>query len=117
MKILPEPIQNLIDGFSRLPGIGPKTASRLTFYLLKTQGNLTEELADALRKLKSGTGVCKICFNITEAGRDICEICGNEARDASLLCVVEDPLDVLAFERTRGFNGQYHVLQGVLSPD
>ncbi|HEY62052.1 MAG: recombination protein RecR [Anaerolineales bacterium] len=116
MNILPEPIQNLIDGFSRLPGIGPKTASRLTFYLLKAQGNLTEELADALRNLKSGTGVCKICFNITEAGRDVCEICGNESRDASLLCVVEDPLDVLAFERTGGFDGRYHVLQGVLSP-
>jgi len=116
MNILPTPIQNLIDGFTKLPGIGPKTASRLTFYLLKAPGNLTEELADALRELKSGTGICKVCFNITEAGREVCKICGNDERDASLLCVVEDPLDVLAFERTGGFNGRYHVLQGVLSP-
>ena len=116
MSILPAPIQNLIDAFGKLPGIGPKTASRLTFYLLKAPGNLPEELADALLGLKTGTSLCRECFNITEAGRDVCEICSNEERDKSLLCVVEDPMDVLALERTGGYHGRYHVLHGVLSP-
>ncbi len=116
MRILPAPIQNLIDAFSRLPGVGPKTASRLTFYLLKGPENLPFELADALRALKTGTSFCRECFNITESGRDVCEICASDEREKSLLCVVEDPLDVLALERTGGFNGRYHVLHGVLSP-
>jgi recombination protein RecR len=114
--LLPAPIQNLIDALSRLPGIGPKTASRLTFYLLRGPEELSVNLAEALQMLKAGTGFCPICFNITEAGRASCEICANPERDGSTLCVVEDPLDVLALERTEGYRGRYHVLHGVLSP-
>ncbi len=114
--LLPVPIQNLIDSLSRLPGIGPKTASRLTFYLLRAPENLSLDLAEALQVLKSGTGFCEQCFNITEAEREICEICESSDRDGAFLCVVEDPLDVLALERTGGFRGRYHVLHGALSP-
>lgn len=114
--LLPLPIQNLIDALSRLPGIGPKTASRLTFYLLRAPESLSLDLADALQVLQSGTTFCKICFNITESEREICEVCENSERDAKFLCVVEDPLDVLAIERTGGYRGRYHVLHGALSP-
>jgi recombination protein RecR len=114
--LLPEPIQNLIDAFSRLPGVGPKTASRLTFYLLRAQEEVALQLAEALADLKKGTTFCPICFNITAAGRQECEICASSNRDASLICVVEEPLDVLALERTAGFPGRYHVLHGALSP-
>jgi recombination protein RecR len=114
--LLPEPIQNLVDGLSRLPGIGPKTASRLTFYLLRAPEELSQSLADALVNLKSATGFCPICFNITEAGRDACEVCADDRRDPALICVVEDALDVLAIERTAGYPGRYHVLHGALSP-
>lgn len=114
--ILPEPIQNLIDALSRLPGIGPKTASRLSFYLLRTSDDLSRELGDALYGLRAGMGYCQTCFNITTSGRQECEICASPERDSSLLCVVEEPLDVLALERTMGFSGKYHVLHGVLSP-
>lgn len=114
--VLPEPIRNLIEALSRLPGIGPKTASRLTFYLLKASENLSLDLAEALQTLKSGTAFCSVCFNITDAGRDACEICTSSDRDAAILCIVEDPLDVLALERTGGYGGRYHVLHGALSP-
>ena len=114
--LLPAPIQDLIDAFSRLPGIGPKTASRLTFYLLRSPENISLDLANALQVLKSGTGNCRRCFNITEAERTECEVCTDPARDQAVLCVVEEPLDVLALERTGGFRGRYHVLQGALSP-
>jgi recombination protein RecR len=114
--MLPAPIQDLIDAFSRLPGVGPKTASRLTFYLLRSPENLSVVLAEALLVLKSGTGSCQRCFNITEAERVECEICTNPERDQGLLCVVEESLDVLALERTGGYQGRYHVLQGALSP-
>lgn len=114
--LLPAPIQDLIDAFSRLPGVGPKTASRLTFYLLRAPENLSSDLAEALQVLKSGTGNCQRCYNITESERVECKVCSNEERDQSVLCVVEEPLDVLALERTGGFRGRYHVLQGALSP-
>ena len=113
---LPAPIQNLIEAFSRLPGIGPKTASRLTFYLLRSPENFSLDLAQALDELKSGTAFCQTCFNITEAGRMECSICGDDERDHSTLCIVEEPLDVLALERTGGYRGVYHVLHGALSP-
>jgi len=116
IMLLPAPIQNLIDAFSRLPGIGPKTASRLTFYLLNAPENFSTDLADALQTLQSGTGFCSTCFNITEAGREECELCTSDERDIGFLCVVEDPLDVVALERTGGYRGRYHVLQGALSP-
>ncbi len=114
--ILPEPIQNLVDAFSRLPGIGPKTASRLTFYLLHSPEDVSRDLAEALLAIKTGTTYCQTCFNITTAGRTECEICASSERDSRVLCVVEEPLDVLALERTGGFRGRYHVLHGVLSP-
>jgi recombination protein RecR len=114
--LLPAPIQDLIDAFSRLPGIGPKTASRLTFYLLRAPENLSADLAAALQVIKSGTGFCQRCFNITESDRQECEVCTDQERDHGVICVVEDSLDVLALERTAGFHGRYHVLQGALSP-
>lgn len=114
--LLPPPLQNLVNAFSRLPGIGPKTASRLTFYLLNAPDDASRELAEALMTLKSGTAYCQICFNITTAGRSECEICANPERDSALICVVEEALDVLALERTGGYEGRYHVLQGALSP-
>jgi recombination protein RecR len=114
--LLPEPIQDLINAFSRLPGIGPKTASRLTFYLLRAQDELSLDLAEALRSLKSGTSYCQTCYNITASGRTLCEICASPNRDHSLVCVVEEPLHVLALERTASYAGVYHVLHGALSP-
>mgnify|MGYP001297120407 CR=1 FL=1 len=116
MRTLPEPVQNLIDAFSRLPGIGPKTASRLTFYLLRAPEELALNLAQALTGIKEDTGLCEVCFNITHKEHHICEICSSDHRDNHILCVVEEPLDVLAIEKTAGFNGLYHVLHGVLSP-
>ncbi len=114
--ILPTPIQNLIDAFSRLPGIGPKTASRLTFFLLNAPEEVAGELSEALHDLKANTVDCPICYNVTSAGRTECEICASSERDPGIVCVVEEPLDVLAMERTGGFTGRYHVLRGVLSP-
>jgi recombination protein RecR len=114
--LIPEPVQRLIDAFSRLPGIGPKTASRLTFYLLRGAEDLSFDLSEALAELKANTAYCQQCFNITTADRTLCEICAHPQRDSTLVCVVEEPLDVLALERTGGYEGQYHVLHGALSP-
>jgi recombination protein RecR len=116
MRALPEPVQNLVYAFARLPGIGPKTASRLTFYLLRAPEELSESLSEALLGIKQETGLCEVCFNITRKDSPICEICASEQRDRQTLCVVEEPLDVLAIEKTAGYNGLYHVLHGVLSP-
>ena len=114
--LLPEPIESLIVALERLPGIGPKTASRLAFFLLRASEEIPAQLAEALTDLKSKVDFCQECFNITAAGRERCEVCDDPRRDGSVICVVEDPLDVLSFERTGGFNGRYHVLQGLLSP-
>lgn len=116
MPILPEPIENLTLALERLPGIGPKTASRLTFFLLRAPEEISLDLAEALMALKSATGLCEECFNITRSDQARCEICSSDKRDESILCVVEEPLDVLALERTAGYFGRYHVLHGVLSP-
>jgi recombination protein RecR len=113
---LPEPVQNLIDAFSRLPGIGPKTASRLAFYLLNAPEDYSKNLADSLLGLKTGIGLCEECFNITLSNQKKCDICASTQRDGASLCVVEKPLDVLVLEKTQGFFGKYHVLHGVLSP-
>jgi recombination protein RecR len=110
----PKAVQNLIDQFARLPGIGPKSASRLTYYLIRGDGEQPRDLAQALLELKERTRFCSMCFNITEA--DPCPVCSDATRDSGMLCVVEEPLDVLAIERTREFKGRYHVLHGVLSP-
>lgn len=114
--MLPDPLQNLITAFERLPGIGPKTASRLAFYLLRAPEEHSAALAEALTALRSRIAFCEECFNITLAGRPRCEICDDPRRDGSLLCVVEEPLDVLALERIGVFQGKYHVLHGLLSP-
>jgi recombination protein RecR len=114
--LLPESIQSLINALERLPGIGPKSASRLAFYLLRTSEDVAQDLSSALANLKANTAFCQECFNITEAGRELCEVCDSPKRESSLICVVEEALDVLALERTGGFHGKYHVLQGVLSP-
>jgi len=113
-KAIPQPVTRLIEAFSRLPGVGPKTASRLTYYLLRAPDELSETLATAIHDLKAKTRYCSVCFNITED--DPCAICSDSARDASLIVVVEDPLDVLAVERTGAYQGRYHVLHGAISP-
>lgn len=114
--LLPESLQSLINALERLPGIGPKSASRLAFYFLRAPDEVSQDLSSALANLKANTTLCQECFNITEAGRELCEICESSQRDGSLVCVVEEALDVLALERTGGYKGKYHVLQGVLSP-
>jgi recombination protein RecR len=114
--ILPEPIQKLINAFERLPGIGPKSASRLAFYLLRAPEEIPQDLSEALDGLKNKVAFCEECFNITEAGRTRCEICDDPRRSGASICVVEEALDVLALERTGAFGGRYHVLHGVLSP-
>lgn len=112
-KILPESIVKLIDEFSKLPGVGPKTASRLAFYLLTKSDADVESFGQAVLELKKELIICQECFNITE--KSPCEICADPKRDQSLLMVVEEPLDIVALEKT-GFSGRYHVLGGVISP-
>src|SRR5574339_698990 len=104
--LLPESLQSLINALERLPGIGPKSASRLAFYLLRTTDDVSQDLANALANLKVNTAFCQECFNITEAGRERCEICESTQRDGSVVCVVEEALDVLALERKAGFQGK-----------
>ena len=114
-NVLPKPVVRLVNEFARLPGIGPKTASRLTFYLLRANDEtLALDLASALQELKASTQYCTRCFNITE--ENPCEVCAEIDRDQDLLCVVEEPLDVVAIERSRAFKGVYHVLHGAISP-
>lgn len=113
-KAIPQSVTQLIEAFSRLPGVGPKTASRLTYYLLRAPDELSQTLAAALGDLKAKTRYCSVCFNITE--QDPCPICRDEARDVSQVVVVEEPLDVLAVERTGAYEGRYHVLHGAISP-
>src|SRR5581483_10901852 len=110
----PPPVAKLIEEFHRLPGIGPKSAQRLTYHLLRAPREDAAALAQAILDLKERTALCSICQNVTE--EDPCSICRDEGRDRSTICVVEEPLDVLAVERTRGFHGLYHVLHGVISP-
>ncbi len=114
MGAMPPSVERLIETLSELPGIGPKTASRLTFFLLRAESDLAVRLAEALQDLKERTRFCSVCFNITE--EDPCPICSDPGRDRSIVCVVEEPLDVLAIERTEQYNGLYHVLQGTLAP-
>jgi recombination protein RecR len=112
--VTPEPVTRLIEAFSQLPGIGPKTASRLTFYLLRRPAEQALALAGALTELKQKVVFCTSCFNITEVSP--CAVCSDEGRDRTTICAVEEPLDVLAIERTGEYRGLYHVLHGALSP-
>ena len=111
---LPPPLVRLIEELQRLPGIGPKGAQRLAFHILKTPREQTDRLADALREVKEGVTYCSVCNNITDA--DPCAFCSSDARDRRVICVVEEPQNVTAIERTREFKGMYHVLMGALSP-
>ena len=114
MPQLPEPLERLIQELSRLPGIGPKTAQRLAFHLLRADRQRAESLALAIGDVKARIGYCERCYNIAEGS--LCAICMSTRRDASVLCVVESALDLLAVERTSEFNGLYFVLHGVISP-
>ena len=114
MPQLPEPLERLIAERSRLPGVGPKTAQRLAFHLLRADRQRAESLAQAIVDMKSRIGFCERCYNIAEGS--LCAICSSARRDATLLCVVETPLDVLAVERTSEYAGLYFVLNGVISP-
>ena len=111
---VPKPIQNLIEAFERLPGIGPKTAARLTFYLLHVPQKELDRFSEAISNLKKKTVLCSICFNVSES--DPCPICQDETRDKSKICVVENPLDVLAIEKSGSYKGLYHVLHGAIDP-
>lgn len=113
---VPPAVERLIEALARLPGIGPKTASRLTYYLLKAPEGESFELAEAIQAMRTGTVLCSTCFNITAGDLDPCAVCRDQSRDSSLLCVVEAPLDVLAIERTGLYKGHYHVLHGAISP-
>lgn len=114
MRIIPKTVQSLIDEFGRLPGIGPKTAQRLTFYLLRGSKERTESLGRAVLSLKENIKICSVCSNLAED--DPCIICGDSRRNQTLLMVVEEPLDIIAFEKTGKFDGVYHVLHGAISP-
>lgn len=108
-----EPVARLIDELNKLPGIGPKSAARLAFYLLKSPKEQTQALADAILEMKERIVFCSVCFNITE--EDPCSICADPSRDRTKICVVEEPLDVIAIERTNDYKGLYHVLHGALN--
>jgi len=113
MKIA-KPISNLIEAFSKLPGVGPKSAQRLTYYLLHVPQSQLDEFSQSIERLKKDTKLCSICKNINET--DPCHICADPSRDKTKVLVVEQPLDVLAFERTGNFKGVYHVLHGAINP-
>jgi recombination protein RecR len=108
------PVQRLITELGRLPGIGSRTAQRLAFHLLRADAEEAGALADAIREVKEKVGLCEVCFNLAEGPR--CRICLDERRDAELICVVEEPGDVIPIERTHEYRGRYHVLGGALSP-
>src|SRR5947209_10667892 len=108
------PVQRLITELSKLPGVGGRTAQRLAFHLLRSSNEEALALADAIREVKARIGLCEVCFNLADG--QTCRICADERRDAELICVVEEPSDVISIERTHEFRGRYHVLGGALSP-
>ncbi len=114
MSVLPKPLQHLMEALERLPGVGPKSAARLAFFLLR-QPEVARHLVEALTDLERVT-FCSRCFHLTEEGQALCSICQNPHRDHRVVCVVEEPLDVLAIERAGVYQGVYHVLHGVISP-
>ena len=116
MAGLISPVARLIEEFSKLPGVGTKTAQRLTYHVLRASTDDARALAGALVSIKEDVAYCSVCCNITEVGVDPCDICADPRREAARICVVEEPLDVLAIERTAEFRGRYHVLHGAISP-
>jgi len=114
MSTFAPPVQRLITELGRLPGIGGRTAQRLAFHLLRASEEDALALADAIREVKSRIGLCEVCFNLSDGPR--CRICSDERRDAAVVCVVEEPSDIIPIERTHEFHGRYHVLGGALSP-
>jgi recombination protein RecR len=113
-SVYPLPVQELIDELGRLPGVGPKSAQRIAFHLLKLGEADALRLSSAIAAAKARVSFCSRCFNIAEGS--MCELCDDDRRDATLLCVVEEPRDIVAVEKTQEFNGRYHVLQGAISP-
>ena len=111
---IPKAIQQVVESFERLPGIGPKSAERLTFYLLHVPQGELDKFANAVQNLKKDTVICSVCFNIGET--DPCSICGDSERNQSMICVVEQPLDVIALEKSKKYPGVYHVLNGKIDP-
>ena len=114
MEYFPAPLEKLVEQFAKLPGIGGKSAQRLAFYVLGLSQSEAQEFAQAILDAKQNVTCCPICQNLTAGG--VCSICASQKRDASIVCVVADPRDVIALERAREFNGRYHVLHGVISP-
>ena len=114
MAVYAGPVQDLIDELGRLPGVGPKSAQRIAFHLLKLSKEDATRLATAITEAKERVSFCRRCFNVSEG--ELCELCGDDRRDSHLLCVVEEPRDVVAVEKTHEFKGRYHVLQGAISP-
>lgn len=114
MALLVEPVARLVEAFGRLPGVGPKTAQRLTYYILRAPDQEARTLAAALVAVKEQVRLCERCFNFSDEA--LCGVCRDDARDQRRVCVVEEPLDLLAIERTREFRGLYHVLHGAISP-
>jgi recombination protein RecR len=112
--LLTGPLQRLIDELSRLPGIGPKSAQRVAFYMLKSSNDEARRLSDAIAEVKAKVRLCATCFNVSD--QDVCEFCRDSRRDRSMICVVQEPPDIVAIERTREYDGLYHVLHGAISP-
>ena len=113
--MFPKPIQNLIDEFSKLPGIGPKAAERIVFYLLEKPKEKTKKLIKAIIEVKTKIEICQQCFNISE--NKLCQICSDPKRDKSIICVIEDALDIIPLEKTGQFKGLYHILGGTIAPN
>lgn len=114
MSVLPKSVENVINEFSKLPGVGPKSAARMTYHFLRSPNKDASKLGNALIEMDNKTKFCISCFNVTD--KEICDICSSTTRDHSTICIVEEPLDVVAFENSAVFNGLYFVLGGVISP-
>ena len=114
MSVLPQSVENVINEFSKLPGVGPKSAARMVYHFLRSPNKDATKLGNALIEMDEKIKFCSLCFNVTD--KDICDICSSSLRDKNTICIVEEPLDVVAFENSGVFNGLYFVLGGVISP-
>ena len=114
MSVLPKSVENVINEFSKLPGVGPKSSARMTYHFLRSPNKDATKLGEALIEMDKNIRFCSSCFNVTD--KEICDLCSSNLRDHSIICIVEEPLDVVAFENSAVFNGLYFVLGGVISP-